>query len=125
MTMRLSSVRKVSSSRDVRGDIFDLGELGDLHLNVLTTKRGHLRGGHSHEYNEEFFVVSGRLEFHSGFEGADKATIVGVNETFVTTPDVPHYAKALEDSVIIEFRPSGSRYDPKDYEPFRKLTREP
>ncbi|MGD0476751.1 MAG: hypothetical protein ABSB29_01125 [Nitrososphaerales archaeon] len=121
--MKLSTARKVSDSDDSRGDIFELGDCGNVHINVLTTRKGHIRGGHYHDYNEEFFVVSGKFEFHSGFEGVDDITIRGANETIVTIPGVPHYVKALEDSVMIEFRPCGTKYKPIDYEPFRKLAR--
>lgn len=108
-------------SSDGRGEIFEIGDIGDLHLNVLTVKKGKVRGGHYHNYDEEFSVIYGKIEFHSGYEDQDELTIFHAGDTIVTTPNVPHYVLALEDSVMLEFRPIGTEFKAIDYGPFRKL----
>lgn len=68
---------------DDRGTITQLVHTGYRQVNVITSKKGVLRGGHYHKENEEaFYIISGELEisvngqrqlFHAGdFFGIEK-----------------------------------------------------
>ena len=123
MDNRISSVKKVSSDEDLRGEIYDLGVDANVHVSLLTTKKGYVRGGHSHKYNEEFFVVIGKLEYHSGFEDNEQVSVFGPGSTVRTSQGIPHYIKALDDLVLVEFRPRDSEYEAIEYQPFRRLVK--
>ena len=51
------------SFHDERGSLTQLVHGGYGQVNVITSKKGALRGGHYHKLNEEaFYIVSGSLE---------------------------------------------------------------
>ena len=121
---KLSIAKKNPNKDDKRGDLFDLGDLGEVHINVLTTGKNRIRGGHYHDYPEEFYIISGKLEFHELVDGKEVINYFGPDKTIVTTPNIPHYAKAVEDSVMLEYRPKKISYKATDYDPWRKLAEE-
>ena len=120
----------IEVSRDIRGRIFELGVIDDKHVNILVTKKGGLRGGHYHGYDEEFFVVFGEVLWNTRLpEGItdskrdfqmDPFTI---GQVIKSDPGVPHMLLALTDCVVVEFRPAGTEFRAKDYEPMRALIR--
>lgn len=118
---RLAKGKKNPNPDDRRGDLFDLGDLGDVHLTVITTGKDKIRGGHYHLYPEEFYVISGRLEFHEGTVQNERVTEFGPDETIVTSFGVAHYAKAIEDSIMIEYRPTEIPAEAVDYKPWADL----
>jgi quercetin dioxygenase-like cupin family protein len=116
----LITVHRVSA--DARGAIYELGNHDVLHINLLTLRKGLARGGHSHSYPETFFILSGRVEYHTGSVESDAKTSHGEGSTITTTPGEPHYLLALDDSSFLEFRPAiSSNYQASDYPPFRTI----
>ena len=53
----------IEVSRDIRGRIFEVGVIDDKHVNIMITKQHGLRGGHVHDYPEEFAVVIGEIDW--------------------------------------------------------------
>jgi len=113
-------------AEDKRGAIFEVGVIDDRHVNVLVTKAGFYRGGHFHDYPEEFFVVWGELDW---VEAPTPETNPGVlNSTRYTMgmvmnsqPGIPHMLKANTDCVVVEFRPAGAGFKATDFAPMRNL----
>lgn len=115
----LFSIKTVSS--DARGLIYEFASNHEVHLNFQTIRKGYARGGHSHEYPEGFFVISGKIEYHTGKTDQEKVTVFGPGQVISTTLTEPHYVVALEDSVLVEVRPEGNSYHPVNYEPYRSI----
>jgi hypothetical protein len=113
-------------AEDKRGAIFEVGVIDDRHVNILVTKAGFSRGGHFHDYPEEFFVVWGELDW---VEAPTPETNPGVlNSTRYTMgmvmnsqPGIPHMLKADTDCVVVEFRPAGAGFKATDFAPMRNL----
>jgi len=106
--------------------IFEVGVIDDRHVNILVTKAGFYRGGHFHDYPEEFFVVWGELDW---LEAPTPETNPGMlNSTQYTMgmvmnsqPGIPHMLKANTDCVVVEFRPAGAGFKATDFAPMRNL----
>jgi len=113
-------------AEDKRGVIFEVGVIDDRHVNILVTKAGFYRGGHFHDYPEEFFVVWGELDW---LEAPTPETNPGMlNSTQYTMgmvmnsqPGIPHMLKANTDCVVVEFRPAGAGFKATDFAPMRNL----
>ncbi len=103
-------MRKVSGDR--RGVLYELGDVSGTHLIVQTINSGKARGGHSHTYPEEFFVVKGGVLFISKKPSGAVSEIryCKAGDKIVTSPKDPHMVVALEDSVLLEGRPTKARY---------------
>jgi hypothetical protein len=123
-------------AEDKRGAIFEVGVVEDRHVNILVTKAGFYRGGHFHDYPEEFFVVWGELDWVEldwveldWVEAPTPETNPGVlNSTRYTMgmvmnsqPGIPHMLKANTDCVVVEFRPAGAGFKATDFAPMRNL----
>ncbi len=89
---------------DDRGTITQLVHTGYRQVNVITSKKGVLRGGHYHKENEEaFYIISGELEisvngqrqlFHAGdFFGIEKNDL--------------HSFRFLQDTTLVSMYSSG------------------
>jgi quercetin dioxygenase-like cupin family protein len=115
----LFSINKLSE--DSRGAIYELKTKNGLKAKFLTLRKGFARGGHSHPYQEEFFMISGEVEFHLGtVEKERKATHYG-GEIVRIPKRVPHYVIAVSDSVFAELAPRDRKYEAENYEPFRSI----
>jgi uncharacterized RmlC-like cupin family protein len=108
-------------SKDVRGELFNLKIPAKCIINIQTTNKGYARGGHSHIYDETFFVVTGKVEYHTGRKNEEHVRIYRSGSIIRTTPGKPHYIVAREFSVLIEIRPTGTKYIAKDYKPYRSI----
>lgn len=106
---------------DSRGEIFGLELDSRSAINVQTINQGYARGGHSHQYDEIFCVVTGLVEFHTGTTTTEKMTLHAPGSVMRTIPGEPHYLLAREPSVLVEVRPWGAEYSAETYEPFRRI----
>ena len=64
----------------------------------LTLAKGGIVAEHSHPHEQMTHVLSGRLEF----DVQGEKRVLGRGEVAHLPPDVPHGARALEDSVTLE-----------------------
>jgi quercetin dioxygenase-like cupin family protein len=117
--MQKIELTKISGKDDPRGEIFNLSLPAKGVINIQTTKKGYGRGGHSHSYNETFLVITGKVEYHTGIISKERIITFGPGSVIQTTPKEPHYLVAKKFSVLIEIRPSGTKYKAKNYEPYR------
>ena len=46
-----------------------------------------------------------------------------IGQSVRSQPGIPHMLLALTDCVVVEFRPAGTEFRAKDYEPMRALIR--
>ncbi len=104
------------------------GELNQLlsgpvcrHISTLTLRAtdGAWRGKHVHKVKrEEFFVLSGRVEFiwYDTETGERGGETFGPGTRLTILPGLAHALRALEDAVMIEF--SETPYDEADSVPF-------
>ena len=109
--------------KDERGEIYVIeGVLpGDREITLLTTKRGHARGGCIHRHNDEFFMVfSGKVSYKIGNENN---RTVEAGKVIKILAGRPHYFKALIDTVAVEW--GATVQEKKEYDPpFRQLVDE-
>jgi quercetin dioxygenase-like cupin family protein len=89
---------------DERGTINQLIHDGYKQINVITSKKGVIRGNHFHKLNNEaFYVVSGALE----------VTVNGETHTFSSgdffgiEPNDMHSFFYLEDTILVSMYSSG------------------
>lgn len=89
---------------DERGTIVQLIHEGYRQINVITSKKGVMRGGHLHRQNEEaFYVVSGLLEVVVNGHTAR----FGTGDFFGIEANDMHGFRFLEDTVLVSMYSSG------------------
>ncbi len=97
---------------DERGAVYEVKHGESVQVAFQTTAAGLARGGHNHKYEEEFFVVSGKVSFvskdTSGKLNEPRYYVAG--ETIKTVPNEAHMMIAVEDTVLIAFTPKGEQY---------------
>ena len=89
---------------DERGTLVQLIHEGYRQVNVITSKKGVVRGGHYHKQNEEaFYVVSGLLEVDVNGETAR----FGTGDFFGIEAYDMHSFRFLEDTVLVSMYSGG------------------
>ena len=100
----LKEIKEDFSFKDERGTIIQLVHIGYQQINVITSKKGVIRGGHYHKNNDEaFYIISGELT----------VTVNGENYHFksgdffgIERNDI-HRFSFLEDTVLVSMYSSG------------------
>lgn len=90
---------------DERGEIRDIADGEFRHLQIITSKKGAIRGNHYHKTGGHLcYVISGSLLYHYG-RIADKLpwTVVQIRagEQFFTGHEIAHAMEFLEDTVML------------------------
>ena len=89
---------------DERGMLVQLIHKGYRQINVITSRKGVVRGGHYHKLNEEaFYVVSGLLEVDVNGETAR----FGAGDFFGIEAYDMHSFRFLEDTVLVSMYSGG------------------
>lgn len=89
---------------DERGTIVQLIHQGYRQINVITSKRGVVRGGHYHKQNEEaFYVISGELEVVVNGESFH----FGSGDFFGIEVNDMHSFHFLEDTILVSMYSDG------------------
>ncbi len=89
---------------DERGTIDQLIHEGYKQINVITSKKGVVRGNHYHKLNNEaFYVVSGKLELEVNGEKYS----FSAGNFFGIEPGDMHSFYYLEDTVIVSMYSEG------------------
>lgn len=97
MVLKLEKIHE-----DFRGSInIIIGDSIKSHreLTILETKSGFARGGTFHSSDEEFIVIEGTVEYHIG----NDMYILKKGNHMTIKHGVPHYFKALTDSITMEW----------------------
>lgn len=89
---------------DERGTLVQLIHEGYRQINVITSRKGVVRGGHYHKQNEEaFYIVSGELDVEVNGE----TTRFKAGDFFGIEPFDMHSFRFLEDTVLVSMYSSG------------------
>lgn len=89
---------------DDRGTIEQLVHQGYRQVNVITSKKGVVRGNHYHKLNDEaFYIVSGALELTVNSE----KMVFQKGDFFGIEPYDMHSFLYLEDTVLVSMYSSG------------------
>ena len=90
--------------QDDRGSIVQLVHEGYCQVNVITTKKGVMRGGHYHKQNEEaFYVISGALTIEVNGEKTD----FNAGDFFGIEAHDMHSFYFLEDTLLVSMYSNG------------------
>lgn len=110
---------------DARGQMYAIVLPDGSELMLLHSKKGTLRGGHSHDVPESIMVLSGEMEYHKR-----PNAISPIHETLVSgdcsgnAAGEIHMGEFIEDTWLIEWKITGGKpWMNKDYEPWRELVR--
>ena len=78
----------------------------DTKVTILYNRTGKYSGGHSHNIETKQLVIHGRVEARTVEQGEKEITkVYEVGETIVQKPGVPLMTRAIEDAIIVEYRP--------------------
>ncbi len=89
---------------DSRGELVQLIHQGYRQINVITSKKGVVRGGHYHKANSEaFYIVSGKLELTVDGEPSRFQT----GDFFGIEPYDKHSFFFLEDTILVSMYSGG------------------
>lgn len=92
------------SFKDNRGQLVQLVHEGWRQVNVITTRKGVIRGGHYHKLNAEaFFIISGACKVTVG----EITTTFGSGDFFRIDPFDMHSFNYLEDTVMVSMYSGG------------------
>ena len=108
---------------DDRGEIYSITLPDDPELMLLHSKKGTLRGGHSHDVEEIIVMLSGGMIYHKGFGDFRGSMSTTLKEGDVSRNKLgqPHMGEFLEDTWLIEYKMGTHRRASvtTDYEPYR------
>ena len=89
---------------DSRGELVQLIRQGYRQVNVITSKKGVVRGGHYHKENSEaFYVISGKLDLTVNGERFPFET----GDFFGIEPYDRHSFLFLEDTILVSMYSNG------------------
>jgi len=92
---------------DERGLIVQLVHEGWRQINVITTRKGVVRGGHYHKQNAEaFYVISGSCQVSAG----GKTAVFGSGDFFRIDPFDMHSFDYLEDTTMVSMYSEGVEF---------------
>ena len=100
----LKTIKVDFSFSDERGTLVQLIHEGYRQINVITSKKGVIRGGHYHKQNEEaFYIVQGKLKVDVN----GKEFIFKTGDFFGIEANDMHSFFFLEDTTIVSMYSSG------------------
>ncbi len=100
----LKRIKEDFQFADNRGTIVQLFHAGYAQVNVITSKKGVIRGGHYHKENDEaFYVVSGKLKVTVN----DETAIFSDGGFFGIEPYDMHSFEFLEDTTLVSMYSKG------------------
>jgi len=113
----------ISSSEDERGHISFPKNGSDVEVGFQTIHKGKARAGHTHTYEEEFYVISGKVLFISrdSKRALLEPKVFKKGDKIKTTPNEAHMILALEESALAMFKPKGDEYKPEDDPELKKI----
>lgn len=97
---------------DERGTLTQLVRRGYSQINVVTTKKGVVRGGHYHKMNTEaFFLVSGSCRVSVSKDDITEVATYHAGDFFRIGPYVMHDFEYLEDTIMVTMYSLGAELD--------------
>lgn len=97
---------------DARGEIFSITLPGEQELMLLHSKKGSLRGGHSHDVDEIVVVLTGAMQYSKKTNKTRRPGVIGGyweehlrgGDSSRNGVGVYHLAEFLEDSWVLEWK---------------------
>lgn len=90
------------------GSLIQLVHDGWKQVNVITSKKGSVRGGHYHKENDEaFYIISGRLKLSISCDGAHETNEFQAGDMFLIGCYQLHDFEFLEDTVMVSMYSNG------------------
>ena len=115
---------------DSRGEMYTINLPGDRELMLLFSKKGSLRGGHSHDVPESVMVLAGRMRYHKLLTGPTDSPLTGYTtlsdgDSSKNRGGEVHMGEFLEDTWLIEWKVGTTKTGWKNtnYEPWREKVR--
>lgn len=94
----------------------------DTEMILIYTKKGAMRGGHSHDRPETSMVLSGRMKYWKRLvDGTEIEFEHGPGETLHNEPGEVHMAQAMEDGWLMDWKVETKvgECTTTNYEPYR------
>lgn len=93
---------------DDRGCLIQLVRKGFNQINVIKSKAGVIRGGHSHNLNEEaFYIINGKLKLDLKKENQEESYQFNSGDMFKIKKNVSHSFEFLEDTLLVSMYDMG------------------
>lgn len=93
---------------DQRGTLTQLVHDGWKQINVITSKKGEIRGNHYHKLNKErFFIVSGKVKVLLEKDNEKEESVFCANDMFEILPMYVHTLECIEDTIFISMYDKG------------------
>ena len=111
-------------SQDARGEIYAIKLPDDQELLLLHSKKGTLRGGHSHDVDEIVVVLSGGMKYHKLGEPSGipvNSWLFGAGYSF-NPAGMIHMGEFKEDTWLIEYKlnTKQGKWRNDEYAPWRQ-----
>ena len=96
-------------------------DIGDRELMLLFSKKGTLRGGHSHDVPEQVMVLTGEMRYHKHFgDVGESRTVLTPGACSMNAAGQVHMGEFLEDTWLIEFKlAKKGEWTQENYAPWR------
>jgi quercetin dioxygenase-like cupin family protein len=107
---------------DSRGASYRVIFPDDTEMILIYTKKGAMRGGHSHDRAETSMVLSGRMKYWKKLNNGKEIEFEhGAGETLHNEPGEVHMAQALEDGWLMDWKVATKIGEcvTTNYEPYR------
>ena len=106
---------------DARGEIYSIALPGNRELMLLHSKKGSIRGGHSHDVDETVVLLTGKMAYYKrGTTSESREILLAGNGSF-NPAGLIHMGKFLEDSWVIEQKlAKKGEWKNLDYQPWRE-----
>ena len=113
---------------DDRGEMYSISLPGDRELMLLHSKKGSLRGGHSHDVPESVMVLTGKMLYrklppaYGPWEPAVRSEILHDGGCSRNPAGENHMGEFLEDTWLIEWKTCKDKHSWKNqnYSPWRE-----
>ena len=89
---------------DSRGEIYSITLPGDRELMLLFSKKGSLRGGHSHDVDEVVMVLTGKMRYHKRIDDSKQEIDLRDGQESYNGAGEVHMGEFLEDTWLIEWK---------------------
>ena len=105
---------------DARGEIYRV-VIGDRELMLHRSVAGALRGGHSHDYDEQVLLLTGKMRYWKLRYGQERTFVLEAGMGSLNPAGEVHLGEFLEDSWLIEWKigPRIGEGKTTNYEPYR------
>jgi len=114
-------------AKDERGESWRVLFPDNREALLIFTKKGFLRGGHSHSNPEISLILTGKVRNWKIVDGCTELiNDLSAGNFMINQPGEPHLTLALEDYWILDWKIDAQigEWTTTDYEPYRKRVRD-